>query len=194
MTRATNRGRMTAVFVSSTRTDTLFVEVYEMKPIIAVASVALLLSATALFAQLGSSQSDADPRVRKVLDQLGLNYDVDSDGDFKLIVETGDERTQLVFINSNTENLDPFEIREIWGPAHSSDGPFSREVANELLLDSFQKKLGAWQTMKTGDTYVAVFSAKVAAELDQDSLDRIIRTVAESADVMEKRVNGDDEY
>ena len=115
-----------------------------------LSAVGFLLCAGILVAQLGSKGSDADPRVRETLSELDQDFTVDSDGDYKLVVDTSDGRTQLVFINSNTEMLDPFEIREIWAPAHRSDGPFARDVANELLLDSFQKKLGAWHAMRSG--------------------------------------------
>ena len=90
--------------------------------------------------------------------------------------------------------MDPFEIREVWAPAHSSDGPFSKEVANELLLDSYQKKLGAWQTARDDDTYVAVFAAKVSAEIDRDSLKTIIETISSSADEMEEKITDEDEF
>ncbi len=57
-----------------------------------------------------------DPRVEKALKKLGLKYEVDKDGDFKLVFSVEDDRTQVVFINSTTETLGKMEIREIWSP------------------------------------------------------------------------------
>lgn len=114
-----------------------------------------------------ATRRPADPRVGEALDSLGIPYEVDSDGDYKLTlnVPNGNGRTQLVYINSNTERLGTMEIREVWAPAVRSNGPFSETVSNQLLKISYDKELGAWQTMlfQNGQVYVAVFAAKIAA-------------------------------
>lgn len=76
-------------------------------------------------------------------------------------------------------------------------GQFPAKVANDLLLDSFRKKIGAWQTMhkESDDSYLAVFAAKIDAVADAASLSACIRAVAESADEMEEKLTGaKDEY
>ena len=40
----------------------------------------------------------------------------------------------------------------------------------------------------------AVFAAKVAAEIDRDSLELILKVVSESADEMEEKITGADEF
>ncbi len=67
-------------------------------------------------------------------------------------------------------------------------------MANELLLDSYRMKLGAWQTIQDGETYLAVFAAKVSAELDSDSLETILESISSSADEMEQKITDADEF
>ncbi|MEO0085319.1 MAG: hypothetical protein ABIK37_01670 [candidate division WOR-3 bacterium] len=160
------------------------------------AFVAVLSLTAAASAQLGSAKT-GDPRVRKALNEAGLEFTVDDDGDFKLIRTLDDGRTQLVYINSGTETFKNLEIREVWAPAHKTVGQFPAKVANDLLLDSFRKKIGAWQTMhkESDDSYLAVFAAKIDADADAASLSACVKAVAESADEMEEKLTGDkDEY
>jgi len=145
-------------------------------------------------AQIGEGVT-FDARVKAALDELGLKYEIDKDGDFKLVFEfEEDGRSQLGYINSKTEHFEQFEIREIWSPAYQSAEPFSARVANRLLEDSFSKKLGGWQTMLNNGQNVAVFAAKVSADSDPTSLYAAIRLVYATADEMEKELLGTDDY
>ncbi|MEO0079461.1 MAG: hypothetical protein ABIK44_02130 [candidate division WOR-3 bacterium] len=165
-----------------------------MRRLLWTAVLALVIVPVA-FGQLGSSKS-GDHRVKKALDELGLKYTIDSDGDFKLTFEFEDGRSQLCFINSGTETFKLFEIREVWAPAYKTDGPFTATVANKLLEDSFKKKLGAWQTMVGSDgSHLAVFAAKIDANCDAQSLHACIKAVVSAADDMEEELTGTkDEY
>ncbi len=163
--------------------------------------VGLVLCVQLAPAQIGNSGArpqtparQADPRVKAALDRLGIKYEVDRDGDYKLIRNVPDSsRTQLVFIDSKTYSLDGIgEIREIWAPAMRSTTPFPASVANRLLRNSFQMKLGAWEIYggSRASAYMAVFSAKVGAELDGDTLRTTIDLVMQNADQMEKELTG----
>jgi len=155
---------------------------------------ALALLFAAASAQIGETPA-GDPRIRAALDELDVNYEVDSDGDFKVVFEfEEDGRSQIAFINSNTETFKLFEIRELWSPGYSSDLPFSAKVANRLLEDSFDKKLGAWQTMMNNEKRVAVFAAKIAAGADPQSLWATLKLVLVAADEMEKELLGTDDF
>ena len=57
----------------------------------------------------------ADLRVQSALDDAGLKYTIDDDGDFRLLFGQEDDRSQLVWINSNTEEYGNMELREVWG-------------------------------------------------------------------------------
>ena len=68
----------------------------------------------------GSPQGD--PRVKRMLDALELKYSSDDDGDFQVVVEFEDGRSQLAYINSDTQFMNDFEIRELWSVAYISEG------------------------------------------------------------------------
>jgi hypothetical protein len=164
-----------------------------------VKSTAIAVAAVMLFGSVASAQigegNTGDERVRAALEELGLSYEIDGDGDFKVVFEfEEDGRSQLGYINSGTEQFELFEIREIWSPGYQSDIPFTADVANRLLEDSFEKKLGAWQTMINNDQNVAVFAAKVAANSDAASLYACLKLVLVAADEIEKELLGTDDF
>lgn len=144
--------------------------------------------------------ASADPRVKAALDQIKdtiplANYEVDQDGDYKLLVVVGNNRTQVVFVNSATETWEGIEIREIWSPAFPSKGKkFKAKDANLLLQDSQNKKLGAWQAYPQRDGWFAIFNVKIGAETDPASLASLIRYVAIAADNMEAQKLGTDDF
>ncbi|QDU94834.1 hypothetical protein [Lignipirellula cremea] len=142
------------------------------------------------FAQLGDNQPKSDERVRKILEEREIKYEVDKDGDFKVVFETTGDRSQLAFIKSTTNEYGNFEIREIWSPAYAGE-PFSPEVAFKLLEDSQSKKLGHWE--KHGK--YGVFVVRIAASADSDSLWNAMKAALQSADAMEKEITDDkDEF
>ncbi len=158
-------------------------------------SLALLCAAPA-FAQLGDPDDEpqSDSRVRKALDDLDLNYEVDSDGDFRLIMSFDDDRSQLLWVNSNTETLGSMEIREVWSFAFKADEdePISRKRLEYLLQQNAQLKMGAWQPSSNGRN--VIFCATVSARASGDALRQAIRLVAISADELEKDwANGTDD-
>lgn len=144
-------------------------------------------------AQVGKKKA-GDPRVSGLLDEAGLKSSVDNEGDFRLHNEVADGRSQLVWILSNTSELGNLEIREIWAIAFKSPAPFSADVANQLLEENCQTKIGAWQMRKMGDDFVAVFSAQIAADTDMGSLTTVIDAVAQTADNMEQELSEGDEW
>ena len=91
-----------------------------------------------------------DPRVKKMLDALELRYSVDNDGDFKVMVEFEDGRSQVAFIDSQTQLLGDFEIREVWSVAYVSEGYLDIDTANTLLMKNYELKIGSWRLIPGG--------------------------------------------
>lgn len=161
--------------------------------------LAFVAAAVPSFAQLGDGDgedSNGDPRIRQILDQLSFEYTVTSNGSFKLTLpaDSAGERTQVVLINSKTETLGKFEIREIWAPAYSAKGQLPRDVANKLLLNSFDQKLGTWQTMELEEKFLAVYAIKLAANADAEAVRTAILICMRTADKMEEELTHADEY
>lgn len=63
---------------------------------------------------IGSDAIEYDHRVEKNLKELEYKYTILKDGAFKLVFNLDDNRSQVVFIESNSENYRNFEVREIW--------------------------------------------------------------------------------
>jgi hypothetical protein len=141
-----------------------------------------------------STPAKGDPRVKAVLDQQGLKYEIDNNGDFKLEIQMEGNRTQLVWIESATEQVGGMEIRYMLSPAYKTKGTLSAEVANKLLADSASKKLGAWQVFKGNDSSVAIFCSKVAANSNPADLVASLQITLNSADEMEKTLSSKDDF
>ena len=139
-----------------------------------------------------------DPRVKRLLDKLKYEYEVDEDGDYKLVFSLeGDEdakkdRSQLVYVRSPVYDYGSHEVREVWAPAYKSKGEeFPAKVANRLLEASQDSKLGGWA--KQGQ--YAVFVIKVATNASAEELDDAIDAAIQSADQMEAELTpGKDEF
>lgn len=135
-----------------------------------------------------------DPVLKAALDELKLKYDVGPQGDFKLIFDVGEGRSQLVFVQSATEEYGGTRIREIWSPAFKVKGDLDAKLANELLLDSQERKIGGWQLMNLGEERLVIYAIKLPDPKDGEELYRMINAVMLSADEMEKELTSKDEY
>jgi hypothetical protein len=134
-----------------------------------------------------------DPRVKRLLDTLELKYSVDNDGDFKVMVEFEDGRSQAAFINSQTEAFGDFEIRELWSAAYVSEGYLDIDTANTLLMKNFELKIGSWRLIPAGNnTFLVAFCVQIAAECDPNSFWRALAFVLGTADEMEAKLTGAD--
>ncbi|AKC88014.1 hypothetical protein [Pseudoxanthomonas suwonensis] len=148
---------------------------------------ALLLAALPIHAH--AAGKEPDPGVAPLLEQLGYRYEIDGDGDYKLIMAIeDDDRTQMVFVRSPVESYGRHRIREIWSPAYKADGgTFPAPVANRLLEASNDLKLGAW--VKNGG--YAMLVVKIDADAGAEALEQAITAAVTSADEMERELAGD---
>lgn len=154
-------------------------------------AVLLLVPALAVDARdsaaAGSKKAvTADPQVKRLLEELEYKYEIDGDGDYKLVFDmdsTQDKRTQLVFVRSPVETFGAHKVREIWSPGYQAKGgdDFPAAVANRLLEATQASKLGAWAKQ---DDY-AVFVVKLPADATAKQLDDAIDAAIRSADDME---------
>jgi len=149
------------------------------------------LTSISCFAQVGSKKP-SDDRVEKLLEELDLNYEIDKDGDFKLINGFDDDRTHVVFVNSKTEELGDLEIREVWSVGFLAD-TIAADTMQDLLEENGNVKLGAWRISRMGDKMVAIFSAQIAADTDRKSLLLALQAVSSTADNFEEQVTGKDD-
>ena len=154
-----------------------------------LSALLLCLAGTAVAAD--GNLAKADKSVGKVLDTLGYNYEVDEDGDYKLLFDTEDDRSQLLYVRSFVTDYDGQKIREIWSPGYQSPtSNFPAGVANRLLESSHLAKLGAW--VKQGDT--AMFVVKIPADASAVVLSHAIDAAYVTADAMEFELTSQDDF
>jgi hypothetical protein len=136
--------------------------------------------------------ADADPAIGRQLAQLDYTYEVDGDGDYQMVFDMDDGRTQLVYVRSAIENYGSLSVREIWSPGFQvKSGDFPAAVANRLLIDSNKAIAGGW--VRQGETamYVVKIDAKASADQLSDAIDAAIKT----ADKLEQELTlGADEF
>ncbi|MDZ7960972.1 MAG: hypothetical protein RMY34_24345 [Aulosira sp. DedQUE10] len=159
--------------------------------IVAVTSVAISMQ---IVSAQPSTKPAGDARIKDILDKLGAKYELLPDGDFKLLIPTENKRNQVVFIESKTEKLGNLEIRYISSPGYLTKGAFSAEIANKLLENSGLNKIAAWQVLTKEQTHIAVFTAKISATSEADTVKNTLLAVGYGADAIEKELTGKDEF
>ncbi len=134
---------------------------------------------------------EPDAAVGRLLDSLEYKYEIDDDGDYRMVFDMEGDRTQLVFVRSSVETYGTHRIREIWSPGYkSASAQLPALVANRLLEDSNDSKLGSW--VKQGD--MAMFVVKIDANAKADVLSDAIDAAIKSADAIELELTAKDEY
>jgi hypothetical protein len=129
-----------------------------------------------------------DPGLEKRLSDQGYAFEVDADGDYKMVVSwNSDKRSQVVFVSGKTEDLNGMTIREVFAPAASvTRHAIAGEKALELLRHAGGIKMGSWEIR--GDIVLLV--AKVPDTIGAVDLDKIITMVSELADNKEIELTG----
>ncbi|EMT5434865.1 hypothetical protein WMR10_000376 [Stenotrophomonas maltophilia] len=145
----------------------------------------------ALAASGSAAAADADKAVARHLDKLGYTYEVDEDGDYRMVFDVEGDRTQMVYVRSAVEDFGTHNIREIWSPAYSAKTKqFPVAVANRLLEDWQDAKMGGWVKQDTTAMFVVKIDADATADQLSDAIDAAIRT----ADAMELELTKKDEF
>ena len=137
-----------------------------------------------------------DPRIANALQELGICYDTDPEGNFYMLVEFDDNRFQQVCIRSRTQEFLGVELRQIFSTALVSEGLFEPRTANLLLRENFDLIHGSWSVLHDPDEneHFANFSLTAFASLHAVQLSPLIECVASTADDMENRLSGLDEF
>jgi acid stress-induced BolA-like protein IbaG/YrbA len=122
----------------------------------------------------------SDKGLEKRLTDQGYTFEIDSDGDYRLVVSWNtDQRSQIVFVSGGTEELGALAIREIFAPAANvKKHRITGAKALELLAHAGDMKVGSWEIR--GD--IVYYVATVPDSLSAAELDKIITVVAEIAD------------
>lgn len=129
-----------------------------------------------------------DPAIKAQLETLDLKYEVDSDGDYKVVFDLGGGRSQLVWIRSTTEKYGSINVREIWSAGYKLGGkPLSAAIANRLLEHSHGVILGGWTKQKE----FAMFVVKIPVNATPAQLRDAAEAAGDCADEIEKELTPD---
>ena len=155
---------------------------------------ALMMAVAAIAsAEDATTPASGDPRVAAALKAAGLGYSLD-EGDFRLEYDVEEERSQRVWVASDTARIDQLEIRDVWSVAARGKGEVPAELARKLLAENVRMILGAWQVNQSRDEYLVVYSAQVDAAADAATLQKVIEVVMFSADRIEKQLGDQDAF
>lgn len=162
--------------------------------VLLICTVAAFCAVLPAKAQIGDKKK-GDPRIARALTELKLKYEINDDSSFRLNpISLANGRKQTVVIESKTETYRGLEIREILGAAYIKRGLLSEKVANYLLRQTYENKLGFWcirylsvdGTPADEGLTIVMYVVRVAADSDTDTLKSSILNVASAADDMEK--------
>ena len=156
-----------------------------MKNLFLCLSAFILLSTTAAT----TLRAEADQRIKKALDELDVKYMIDDDGDYAITIYEAEGRSQLVYVVSETDSIEGFEIRDIFSYAVRDKAP-TLEMTSDLMRTSNKSLIGAFEMTSGGNI---LYIAKIPANLPAKQLHGIIRAVAAYADDAEKEILGSDE-
>jgi hypothetical protein len=146
--------------------------------------------ALACLAALPARAEAPDAAIKAQLDSLGMKYDVDSDGDYKVTFDLGNERSQIIWIRSATDHYGSLKVREIWSPGYKYDGgDIPVKIANRLLEHSHGLILGGWTKQKQ----YAMLVVKIPVSATPQQLRDAAEAAAGAADEIEKELTGKDD-
>jgi hypothetical protein len=154
--------------------------------------LALLAGASRLTGADPPPSTAVDDRVATLLTTAALAYEIDTEGDFRLLFKISEGRTQTVYIGSRTVDLGSLELREVWSPGWLSATPLTPAQQAGLLARNAEVAAGAWQLRRRGEEYVAIFSCRLPTGADPLDLRVILDHVAATADRLEAELSGTD--
>jgi hypothetical protein len=146
-------------------------------------AIAIALFSAALAVAPGHARA-ADAAIEALLKQADTPYEIDKDGDYKIVIEWSKEnRSQLVYVGGTPETFADMRIYDVFAPALAVEGDgLPQADANKLLKAGGNLKLGAWELRGDG----AYFVAKVpAGNMTAEQFDKVLSLVAETADDFE---------
>jgi hypothetical protein len=153
------------------------------KAVLTAATIALALSVPGPV----RAGTDADPVLKAQLESKGIKFTIDKDGDFDIVYNVHDGRTQLAYVRTAVSNYGTLKIREIWSPGYKGDSEeMPALIANSLLDKNHETKLGAWESQRN----YAVFVVKIPADANAEQLLDAIELAVNSADAVEEELTG----
>ena len=127
---------------------------------------------------------------------MELKYEIDGSGNFVVPFMVDEDRSQIVYIDSESRYVDDLEVRHVWSLGLRSDAALNADVANALLVYNANVHLGAWQLVrhnKSGEC-TAIFVVPIAADTTTKALRSVMNAVGLAADDVEGKLSDQDTF
>lgn len=129
--------------------------------------------------------------LKTLMDQTGLKYQMDDDGDARVTFTLPDGRDQMAWVSGTVDDFGPHADRDVYSYiAKLSDVPKSFEVLETLLRHTARKKMGGIVIIHETLTYRIDVSTSAGAE----GLKAAIIFAVKNADELEKALTGKDDH
>ena len=141
------------------------------------------LAIAAFLALATPGANAADPALEALLKAANIPFEVDGDGDYKIVYDWSKEkRSQLVYVAGTAEELSGVKLYKIFSPAKVMDeAGIDPALAKRLLGENSQYKFGAWEV--AGKTLY--FRGNVQAGMPAAQFETLVSVIAGTADDME---------
>lgn len=118
------------------------------------------------------------------LKATGLPFEIDQDGDFKVLVNwEQDKRSQLVYVSPEVDEFSGMPHYTAFAPAALLNGDVTLDAGRmrSLLEKNANYKVGGW--MVAGNALY--FGAKLSTDVSPEQLRKLLAALAEEADNLE---------
>ena len=130
-----------------------------------------------------------DDRLVAALDAAGITFEATDSGNARILVSTGNGRTQTVYVEAETTDLGDLELRKIFSSAYMSREELPRRVIDFVLAQNCDAMFGAWTSFLEGGDVFLNFEAKLPAVLSPNTLRNVIQFVGQTADDIESTLS-----
>lgn len=139
--------------------------------------------------------SEVDAQAKAALEEAGLKYRTDSDGDFKVVMREDGDRSQQVFVGSKRHKVGNSELRSIFSYVHVGDMPDPKIMAY-CLEQNGKIAYGSWRLQVDHESQKAalVFGVNLDADADPDELRLMIELAARFGDELEQKLSDEDKF
>lgn len=138
-------------------------------------------------------ESPPDNNLAQTLSAAGIAYQVNQRGHLSFVTQVSRERTQLVFIASETKRVGNLDWREVWSIGYlTADPSLPESVAIDLLEENATSEQGAWEAGQFLGQRAGIFKARVPADADWSTLETTFQLVSAIADRKESELIGND--
>jgi hypothetical protein len=135
-----------------------------------------------------------DARIIKLVESSGFGYEVDDDGDVKILLQWADSgRTQFVFLDGTVDEFGSYADVDVWSPV----ADVTRFATDELRNLVFWEAVHALAPRKFGGISIRgnylVVKADIPLSLEPQTFRDMVWVVAKEADRLENALTGEED-